>query len=355
MRVKTFTEILSRMIDLTLINSGEINDFSQSSVIYTIYQSIAMELELIGMLNRENILKGIEVGIFEAFDFPRRKARRAYGDLRLDFHSKIQRDLIVSQGSVFYSNNRGYDQTFEVLEDYIIPKGTSSSVIKVYSTEPGTYGNVPAGIINVAGSSIFNLARVSNPQDFLTGRDEESLEQIKRRFRAFIESRGRATNKAIQYAVRSVEEISGVYVEEQTGYIKVYAHDGNGNLDAELKEKVEAVIENYRPSGIKLDVFPIVRKPINLDVTVVLVDTTRNNEIFKEAVSTHIRNHINQKEASEDLILTDLIREVMNVDRYAIYDCKIENLEDNVTLTAEELMRAGDVNVSLKVRGDLDV
>lgn len=350
MKVKTFTEILSRLIDLTLINSGELNDFSQSSVIYTIYQSIAMELELIGMLNRENILKGIETGIFEAFDFPRRKARRAYGNVRLEFHSKLKRDVTISQGTSFYSNKRGYDQTYEVLEDYVIPKGVSSAELRVYATELGAYGNVPSGVINTVGSSIFNVHKVTNPQDLLTGRDRESLELVKRRFRAFIESRGRATNKALQYAVRSVEEISGVYVDEETGYIKVYAHDNNGNLDEELKSRVETSLENYRPSGIKLDVLPIERKAVDLDVVVVLRDKTRENDIFKEAIRVHIRNHINQKQASEDLIITELIREIMSVDRFAIYDCKLENLENNVRLSAEELLRAGEINVKLKVR-----
>lgn len=233
----------------------------------------------------------------------------------------------------------------------MIPKGTSKAEIRVYSTEAGAYGNVPAGVIDTAGSNIFNVSKVTNPQDFLTGRDEESLEQIKRRFRAFIESRGRATNKAIQYAVRSVEEVTGVFVDEETGYIKVYVHDGNGNLPEELRERVEASIENYRPSGIKLDVLPIERKPIDLDIKVILKDSSRNNELFREAVEFQVRNYINQKEASEDLIVTDLIREVMNVDRYAIYDCRIENLEENIKLSAEELMRAGEVSVQLAVRG----
>lgn len=351
MRIKTFTEILSRMIDLTLINSGEINDFSQSSVIYTIYQSIAMELELIGMLNRENILHGIEHGIYEAFDFPRRKAKKAYGDVTLEFHSKLQRDLVVPQGTRFYSSKSGYGQEYEVIESYNIPRGASAVTIRVYATEPGTVGNIPAGIIDTTASNIFNIEKVYNPEDFLTGRDAESLEQVKRRFRAFIESRGRATNKALRYAVRSVDEISGVYIDEETGYIKVYAHDGSGNLSSDLKLKVENAVKNYRPSGIKLDVLPIIRKPQDIDVIVELRDTARFNETFKEYVEIQIRNHINQKEASEDIIISDLIREIMSIDSYAIVDCKIANITENVILSSEELARAGDIIVNLKVRG----
>lgn len=342
------------MIDLTLINSGEINDFSQSSVIYTIYQSIAMELELIGMLNRENILHGIEQGIFDAFDFPRRKAKKAYGEVTLEFHSKIQRDLRISQGTTFYSSRKGYNQVYEVIEDYLVPKGSSAVDIRVYAIEKGRQGNIPAGIVDTPGANVFNIAKVYNQNDFLTGRDEESIEEIKRRFRAFVESRGRATNKAIQYAVRSVEEVSGVYVHEETGYIRVFAHDNNGNLSDEMRTEIKVALEDYRPSGIKLEIAPIVRKAQELDITVILRDTSRNNEVFRNLVESSVRSHINQKGASEDLIVSELIREIMSVDDYTIRDCSVNNLEGNVILSEEELMRAGNIKVELVVEGGRD-
>lgn len=352
MKVKSFTEILSRMIDLTLINTSEINDFSQSSLIYTIYQSIAMELELIGMLNRENILNGIEQGVFEAFDFPRRKAKKAYGEITLKFHSKLQKGLRVSQGTTFYSDRRGYNQVFEVIEDYVVPAGSSVVDIRVYAVNPGVQGNVPAKVINTAGANLYNISEVYNANDFLTGRDEESLDRIKRRFRAFVASRGRATNKALQYAVRSVEEITGVHIHEETGYTRIYAHDGNGNLPEDLKFKIEKAVEDYRPSGIKLEVAPIVRKSQDLDIDVILNDTARNNSIFKNSIEVSIRNHINRKGASDDLIISELIREIMSVDNYAIRDCRINNLEENVILAADELLRAGNIKINLKVVGE---
>lgn len=352
MRIKSFTEIMSRMIDLTLINTGEINDFSRSSVIYTLYQSIAMELELIGMLNRENVLEGIEKGIYDAFEFERRPARKAYGDLMLSFYSKILREVRIPRGTIFSSSKRGYNQTFELLESVIVPPGTSSVKLRVYAVAPGVSGNVPTGTIDTVNSNIYNIKEIENQEDFLTGRDEESLEEVKRRFREYVDSRGRATNKSIQYGVKKVEDISGVHIEEELGRVKVYAHDSAGNLSEELRQKVIEVVEDYRPSGIRLDVFPIIRTPVSLNAEVELRDKSRDTEEFSKQLEIRIRNHINSLAVSEELVVMELVRDIMNVDKQIISDLKITYPTENVTPKPEELLRADEVTVTLRVRGE---
>ena len=47
MKVKSLTEILSSLIDRTLISTHEINDFTVGSLTLSLYESIAMELECI--------------------------------------------------------------------------------------------------------------------------------------------------------------------------------------------------------------------------------------------------------------------------------------------------------------------
>lgn len=353
MRIKSFTEILGRMIDLTLINSGEINDFSQSSTIFTIYQAIAMELELIGMLNRENVLQGIETGIFEAFDFPRRESRKAYGEVTLIFSSEVFREVRVPQGTIFFSSRSGYNQEYEVIEDYVVPAGASSAIVEVFCTEPGTIGNVPSEVINSISANIFNITEVYNSKDFLTGRDRESLEDVKRRFREYIHSRGRATKKSIEYAAFKVPDVTGAHVVEEVGRVRLFVHDGDGNLPRQMREDVITMTEDYRPSGIKLDVFPITKREIDMYVTVTLADDVRNNREFKELVRVRIRSHINQKQAANDLVLMELKREIMNMDEYSIYDVEINNHVTNIKVGSEELLRAGDVRVDFEVRGEV--
>ena len=347
MRIKNIDNILSDLIDLTLIETRDINDFTEGSVIMSIYEAIAMELEQYYTLTHENIEWGIEQGIYESFGFYRKEARKAYGRIRIDFGTKTKQRLVISKGSAFRSSYSGINQTYETLESYVIPEGVTEAYITVYCTETGSQGNVPRNTINAIVSNISGIKGITNPEDILTGADLEPIEITKERFRQFIETRGRATKNAIAYATLSVADVAGVYVYEETGYIRVYAHDLNGNLPNNLKSEIEdAIMENYRPIGIKLEVFPVVKRPIDLNIDIVLSDVTMKKDSFKQEIEMKVKAYLNNMTASDDLILSDIIQLVMNIDDVLIYDAKITNLEDNIIVEDNELIRSGNVKVN---------
>lgn len=347
MRLKSISEILSRLVDLTLINTYSLNDFSVGSTILSIYEAVSMELEQFYVLSRENILWGIEEGVYEAFNFPRRPARRAYGEVTIEFHTAVTSPVYISRGNSFHSSLTGYNQRFETLQDYVVPTGESKVKLVVYCTQEGTIGNIPRNVINMSANNLTNIKKVYNETEFLTGTEKESLDDVKQRFQSFVETRGRATNKSIRYGARTVEDVSGVYVKEETGFIKVFVHDLNGNLSDELKTKVETALEEYRPSGIKLEVAPVVKKEIDLDITVTLTSVGRKTTVFSNEIKEQVVRYLNRMTASDDLILSDVIQLIMNIDDYAIYDCKITNLKDNLIIEDHELIRAGIITITL--------
>lgn len=347
MRLKSISEILSNLIDRTMINTDKINDFSIGSTIMSVYEAIALEIEQYYVLSRDNILKGIEEGIYEAFGFYRKPARKAYGEVTLEFHTALKEDLYISRGNIFLSSLQGYNQTYETLQDYIIPSGTHVAVITVYCTQPGEIGNVSKGVINRNANSLANIKNTYNNYDFLTGQDEEPIEKVKQRFKEFIDTRGRATNRAISYGARSVEDVAGVYVKEEVGRIKVYAHDLNGNLPKDLKAKIEKAIEDYRPSGVKLDVVPIEKKVIDLTLDVTVTDKTAKTDVFATDIEKSIRNYLNTMTVSDNLILSDIIQRVMNIDDYLIYDVKVSNMNNNLDIADYQLIRAGKITINL--------
>ena len=345
MKRKKLTDILSTMIDRILINTHELNDFTPGSITRTILESVALEIEMLYTLTKQNIKKGIETGIYEAFDFNRREARRAYGDIQITFHTAVKNPTVISRGTKFFSTIPGYEQSFETTQEYLIPAGTSQAFIEVYSTTPGTSGNIPKNILNASTASQLNIESVRNPNAFLTGQDQEPLEDVKKRFREFVDTRGRATSKAISYGVRQVPDISGVHVNSETGRIQVYAHDLNGNLSSTLQNSVERAVEEYRPSGIYLEVLPIVKREVNVSITVTLTTPTARTNAFREEIEESIINYLNTKEVNEDLILTTLVQKIRNIDDYLIYDVKIENPITNIEISNNELIRAGNIAV----------
>lgn len=344
MKLKNLTEILGNLIDRTLSGTNKLNDFTFGSVIMSIYESFAMELEQYYTLSRENILWGIEHGIYDAYGFTRNEARRAYGDLTIEFNTSLAQNLYIPRGSTFHSRVEGYNQRFETLQDYTVPAGTSSAVIRVYCTEAGTIGNVPAMTVNGMINNLTNIRRVYNANAFLTGQARESVTSVKKRFQEYIETRGRATNKSIEYAARQVPDVAGVYLEDLTGYLRLYIHDLNGDLPDSVKQSVVSAIEDYRPAGIPIDVFPVKKRQVDLEIW---VDVPVNMAVtsFKIEIRSAVENYLNGFTASDDLIVSDLIQEIMNIDDYNILDVRIEGLDGNLEVESAELIRAGSVKV----------
>ena len=347
MKIKSLTEILSTLIDRVLINSHEINDFTVGSITRSIFESIAMELEQYTVLQKQNIEWGIDQGIYEAFGFSRREARKAYGEVLIEFNTAIKDSMSIPRGTTFHSNMSGYPQVYETLKDYRVQAGSSRAIVTVHSTTTGTVGNVPKNVINASPNSLLNIRRIRNPYAILTGQDREPLENVKQRFREFVETRGRGTDRAIAFGVRQVEDISGVYVDGQVGRILVYAHDLNGNLPNDLKRQVERAVEDYRPSGVRLDVVPIDKIEVDLDVVVTLTDKTAKTEAFRQEIEENLTHYLNSKEVSENLIISSIVQRVKNIDDYLIYDVKVEDLTENKLVKRNQLIRAGHVSVTL--------
>ncbi|AII27322.1 putative baseplate assembly protein [Listeria phage LMTA-34] len=348
MRLKRISEILSRLIDKIMINTSELNDFSVGSTILSILEAVSMELEQYYILSRENIVWGIQQGVFQAFDFFKREPKRAYGDVLIEFHSAVQSDVYIPKGTTFSSTINGYDQQFETVIDYYVPKDSILARVEVYCKVAGEIGNVPAGTINLIMNSVSNVKSVINESNFQTGTDEESLESVKNRFHAFVESRGRATVPAINYGTRLVEEVSGVYVKEYVGYVIVYAHDRNGNLSVNIQDNIKIALEDYRPAGIKLDVKPVNKRLLPVEVTVTITNKNRIGDTLQAHIQGVITDYLNSMQVSNNLILSELIQIIMSIDDSLIYDCKIENFTENVIINSEDIIRAGEVKVNLK-------
>lgn len=347
MEIKKLTTILSRLMDKVMISTSKISDFTPGSAIRSLLEAVSLEIEQFYILTKENIEWGIEEGITEAFDFSKKRERRAYGDVTIRFYNPLEKTMYIPKGTTFSSTRQKFTQQFETLVDYYVVEGSTDATIEVYAKEAGSVGNVPEDTINVMSSASTLIKSVNNDTAFLTGRDEENQEELKKRFQLFVESRGRATNKALQYGVISVSDIEGVYIKEEVGRVLVYAHDKNGNLSEELSHQVEMSLEDYRPSGILLDVVPAIKREVDVDVEVTIINKNRIGETLKTHIENVIRNYLTTFNVSDDLILADLIQVIMNIDDNLIYDIAFNSQVENVITEPEEIIKPGKITVNL--------
>src|SRR5699024_10915772 len=348
MKTRKLTNILSKLIDKTMVGTSKITDFTPGSASRSLLEAVALEIEQFYILTKENIDWGIQEGIIEAFDFQKRQSKRAYGNVTIQFYQPLDMRMYIPAGTTFTSTRQEYPQQFETLVDYYAEPDSTEIVVEVYCKETGVAGNVPEGTINTIASGSSLIRSVNNEYSFNTGTKEESQEDFKRRFHSFVESRGRATNKSVRYGALQIPDVEGVYVYEETGHITVFAHDRNGNLSNTLKEDIISALQDYRPSGIMLEVTGVEKEEVNVSATVTISNKARIGDTLQKHIEGVIRSYLNNLKTSDDLIITDLIQAVMNIDDVLIYDVSFDNLDENITVPPQGIIRAGEIKVELK-------
>lgn len=343
---KKQVDILRSMVGYTSTITGSVTDFMIGSGVRTMYDAFSIELEEMYLLTQSNIKEGIESGLMSSFDFVPKPANKAYGIFKIVFTEPLTQQVAISRGTSIVSSRQSIDVTYETLIDYVVPEGATDALITAYCTELGTKGNVEKGVMDVFPYSIYKVESVSNIEDILTGADEATYASTKKLFKLFIESRGRATKKSLEYGTLQVQEITGAYVNETVGVAYVYCHDNNGNLSIELRDKVVTQLQEYRPAGIELKVLPIAKYSVDIQLTIVATDLTAITVTFQDTIEKFIKQYLNSFTAGKDLVLADFIQTVMNFDDALLYDCYFDDFDSNVIIDPSEIIRAGEINIT---------
>ncbi|QDH50094.1 baseplate J-like protein [Bacillus phage ALPS] len=348
MKFKSMSQIYRKMVDKTLTSTDKINDFSVGSAIRAIYESVATELEAFYVMTEENLLEAISKGVYSSFGFERKLPQKAYTPITITLNNPTQVIQPIPRGTRFTSSYPEYANVYETLEDYYIPQGAVTAVVQVFCTQSGTIGNVPANAIDIMVTPITNIKSATNKSAVQTGQDEEPLELLRSRFRQYIESLSKATKPALEYGTRLVPAVSGVYIEEFTGKVNVYAHDSNGDLPDNVKTAIEKSLENYRAAGIRVDVKPVTRLAIDVDVDVIIEPKAAITDALNTRIRFAIENYLNGMQVSQDLIMTDLSCIIKDVDKRLVYDIVYKKPPSNLLTKGSEIIRAGVVKVNLK-------
>ena len=210
--------------------------------------------------------------------------------------------------------------------------------MQVYCNQAGSIGNIPAGVINTCQNTISYVSTVINPEDFCTGTDAETDADFIQRFQLMIKSIGRGTVDALNYITRSVDNVTGVNIDDsETGLIRVYAHDANGDLPENMYNSIVSNIQNeYNPAGIAWKVLPVDKILANLKINVYVNDLSKITDSVDSAFTSAIRGYINSLEAGENVSLSKVSNTIINVNPYLVTDVQVtkdpnENLSNDVT------------------------
>lgn len=159
------------------------------------------------------------------------------------------------------------DQVFAVSADQTNPawNGTSYQVnttdlsvtVPAVASIAGIAGNVRAAAIGQLATAVPGIDTVTNNAPMMGGLDAESDVALRGRFAGFLDSRTRATEQAVGFAIQSVRQGLSYTVAERVdasgavrpGHFTVTVDDGTGAPSTALTAQVAAAIDAVRPLG----------------------------------------------------------------------------------------------------------
>lgn len=345
LQLKSMYEVFNDLVSWTTARTDRLTDYSVGSAIRTMYEAVSVQLEEFYFAMKQNTLYAIEESVYDAFGFSRREAVAASGYVTVYFKEELPSSYEIPAGTVFSTGPAYNYRTYASSEDIYAPAGSTAVLVPVECQTAGEVGNVPVGAIDTVVTSSTIIDHVGNTVSITNGVNEETSQERKERFRHYIRTLARGTRDAVLYGCLEVDGVAGAYVDDSyIGYVRVYAHDAAGELQDELRKAILANEENYRAAGIEVQVLPIVKKTVDLDITVMIedgYDTTTYADLIKSIIWDSLENYT----VSQGYYNATIIHTIMDA-----YDDVVVNIDINsgkdVKVDKNELIRPGKISVA---------
>lgn len=260
-QIKDFASITAGAINWIRATTQRITDFNVGSVIRTMIEACAVEIEELYQRMFIGIREAIPVSVYNSFDFAALPAVASSGLVRVTIAAATA-DVLIPTGTKFSVAGRSVFYT--ATGDVVIAAGNTMGDVSVVASEDGSSGNLPSGAIFDVQPAPTNFVGATNLADFINGRDLENDADRKIRFNEFIASLNRGTVRALQYGAKNfaklydsaghlIERVQFVNVVEPyeldvtqpTGLVLMYIHNGVGSTSPALVAKTKDVMYGY--------------------------------------------------------------------------------------------------------------
>lgn len=225
----------------------------------------------------------------------------------------------------------------------------------VICTVPGRWGNVLAGTITLMPRPIMGIEYVINKGDLTNGMEAETDGELRERARHALEFAAKATYQSLETAIRAVEGVSSLLVEDMPegvpGIVRAIVDGGDA-------DRIQRVIDETRAAGVKVEFSR--PKSVYVDVSLTL---TLGREAPPERVSKDVeallRGYISSLGIGEDVLYARIVEAALSVK--GVWDVAnvrlrayregglVTELEGaNVEITSEERARPRSINLSFR-------
>lgn len=189
----------------------------------------------------------------------------------------------IPAGTVIYAES--YGLRFVTMLDAVIAEGKAS--VPAEAAEIGADYNVPAGAIDALGVTVPGVKGVTNPEPAKGGSDEESDEDLDRRYHAKLQRPATSGNPAqyIEWAleVEGVAYAACVPLWAGNGTVLlIIAGPDRGALDEAVRKRCADYVEERKTIGATVTVRSVTPKTIALSATVTLAKNATTEGVTRQ-------------------------------------------------------------------------
>lgn len=280
---KPAAEITADLIELVRGSTDRLTDFNVGSVVRTLLEAHAEELDDYYQAIYFGLLKAIPTAIYIGFGFEIIPATAASGYVVFTRRGEVGVPLDIPVNTPLIASN---GQRFRTQLPVTVPAGEANATALARAEVAGAAGNVPALTVELANTNLGEAVSATNPLSLAGGADAETEDQRAERFAEFVRSLARGTLAAVQYiaSVQAITDEDGVVIErvrrqsvyEEPGHVMLYVDNGSWGVSEALLARVQLAVDGYRdpdtlqwvggyrPAGMRVEVLPMVRQAFDV-------------------------------------------------------------------------------------------
>lgn len=350
----------------------KITDFNPGSVARTLIEAPAAEMDELYQNVLIGLKEAIPVSVFSAFGFDTIAAVAASGVVRFSTGGPPAATAItVPVGTVV--KVPGTSRSFATQAVGTIEIGQSYVDILVAAQSAGVSGNTANGTVTELSTAVTGVASVTNPAPFTNGREAETDEERKERFRAYISTLARGTKAAIVYGAKTAKLVDSEglttelvahanviepYVDTPTdpiSLVNLYIHNGSSATSSDLVNETKKIIDGYTASdgtavpgwkaaGVKVVVAAAADVAVNVTANLTVTTVGVESAAIASAVEA-VKAYIQGLDVGETVVRSELIAIIMR-DVPNVYNVSLSAPASDVTCTASQKAIPGTVTIT---------
>jgi uncharacterized phage protein gp47/JayE len=353
-RIKTFDEIVAKMVTWVTGHTTKVTDFNAGSTLRTILEAVAWVIKDIYSDLFITFRTALKNFIYDSFGFAGQEALTAGGNVRFSADVAPVSDINIPIGT---TGETGDGIQFVTTAAGVLLAGNLVTAdIPVSAVIPGSSGNVGAGTITNIVQTISGLTTCTNPLVTTGGVDSENDSDKQTRFTKYVRNLARSTAYGIEAGAETVSGVKQAQLVESgtKGLLYLYIDDGSGSASAGLLTSVQNIIEGnmtatnpgYRGAGTIIWYYAAITVGVTI-VQTVYVKRGADLTSLKTAIETEETRFINSYLMGVNLRLEAIRSDVMKQFIGQVLEVVLSAPVANVNVVPGEVVKVAGITTTL--------